>query len=174
MQCQPGRVLPAIGAPAAAAMMLRILPLRPSAWCARHMLVQAAAAPAASPQHCRHDLPPGCSGYQPAYRVCLPRIDLLALCYAGFAGASRAGYRRGECAAHMSRARHVLKIKRRSSHVYRNRRRQKGVAELVARFLIARGVDRINGIQGGHIQPIWDWLGRLRVRIILHSSVGRA
>ena len=39
------------------------------------------------------------------------------------------------------------------------------VAELVARFLIARGVDRIYGLQGGHIQPIWDWLARLGVRI---------
>jgi acetolactate synthase-1/2/3 large subunit len=40
------------------------------------------------------------------------------------------------------------------------------VAELVARFLIAHGVDRIYGLQGGHIQPIWDWLARLGVRII--------
>ena len=35
------------------------------------------------------------------------------------------------------------------------------VAEIVARFLVARGVDRIYGLQGGHIQPIWDHLHRL-------------
>ena len=28
------------------------------------------------------------------------------------------------------------------------------VAEIVARFLVARGVDRIYGLQGGHIQPV--------------------
>ncbi|MBL8483477.1 MAG: thiamine pyrophosphate-binding protein [Rhodocyclaceae bacterium] len=50
----------------------------------------------------------------------------------------------------------------------------KSVAELVARFLIARGVDRIYGIQGGHIQPIWDWLGRLGVRIIDVRDEGAA
>ncbi|MEY3294584.1 MAG: acetolactate synthase, partial [Pseudomonadota bacterium] len=37
----------------------------------------------------------------------------------------------------------------------------RSVAEWVARFLVARGVDRIYGLQGGHIQPIWDWLHRL-------------
>ena len=48
------------------------------------------------------------------------------------------------------------------------------VAELVARFLIARGVDRIYGLQGGHIQPIWDWLARLGVRIIDVRDEGAA
>jgi acetolactate synthase-1/2/3 large subunit len=31
----------------------------------------------------------------------------------------------------------------------------RSVAEIVARFLVARGVDRIFGLQGGHNQPIW-------------------
>lgn len=48
------------------------------------------------------------------------------------------------------------------------------VAELVARFLFARGVDRIYGLQGGHIQPIWDWLARLGVRIIDVRDEGAA
>jgi acyl-CoA synthetase (AMP-forming)/AMP-acid ligase II len=42
----------------------------------------------------------------------------------------------------------------------------KSVTEWVADFLIAHGADRIYGLQGGHIQPIWDWLGRKGVRII--------
>ena len=29
-------------------------------------------------------------------------------------------------------------------------------AAWIARFLQARGIDRIFGLQGGHIQPIWD------------------
>ena len=40
------------------------------------------------------------------------------------------------------------------------------VAAWIAKTLVARGVDRIFGLQGGHIQPIWDHLGRLGVRII--------
>ncbi len=43
---------------------------------------------------------------------------------------------------------------------------QRSVAEWVARFLVARGVDRIFGLQGGHIQPIWDHLAQLGVRIV--------
>lgn len=39
-------------------------------------------------------------------------------------------------------------------------------AEWIARFLQARGVDRIFGLQGGHIQPIWDHLARLGIRIV--------
>lgn len=39
-------------------------------------------------------------------------------------------------------------------------------AAWVARFLERRRVDRVFGLQGGHIQPIWDWLGRLGIRII--------
>ena len=48
------------------------------------------------------------------------------------------------------------------------------VAELVARFLVARGVDRIFGLQGGHIQPIWDHLARLSVRIVDVRDEGAA
>ncbi len=40
------------------------------------------------------------------------------------------------------------------------------VAAWIARFLKARGVDRIFGLQGGHIQPIWDWLFRTGIRIV--------
>jgi acetolactate synthase-1/2/3 large subunit len=44
----------------------------------------------------------------------------------------------------------------------------------MARFLVARGVDRIYGLQGGHIQPIWDWLHRLGVKIIDVRDEGAA
>ena len=40
------------------------------------------------------------------------------------------------------------------------------VAAWIARFLQARGVDRIFGLQGGHIQPIWDHCARLGIRIV--------
>ena len=50
----------------------------------------------------------------------------------------------------------------------------RSVAELVARFLVARGVDRIFGLQGGHIQPIWDHLGQLGVRIVDVRDEGAA
>ena len=33
-------------------------------------------------------------------------------------------------------------------------------ATWIARFLKARGVDRVFGLQGGHIQPIWDYARR--------------
>lgn len=50
----------------------------------------------------------------------------------------------------------------------------RSVAEIVARFLVARGVDRIYGLQGGHIQPIWDHLARLGVRIVDVRDEGAA
>ncbi|HET7478089.1 MAG TPA: thiamine pyrophosphate-binding protein [Rubrobacteraceae bacterium] len=40
------------------------------------------------------------------------------------------------------------------------------VATLVARFLHERGVRRFFGLQGGHIQPIWDQAARLGVEIV--------
>ena len=40
------------------------------------------------------------------------------------------------------------------------------VAELIAAFLHERGVRRVFGLQGGHIQPIWDRLARLGVSIV--------
>src|SRR5262249_26199497 len=39
------------------------------------------------------------------------------------------------------------------------------VAEWVAEFLVARGVDRVYGLQGGHIQPIWDHLAQRSVKV---------
>jgi acetolactate synthase-1/2/3 large subunit len=39
-------------------------------------------------------------------------------------------------------------------------------AAWIARFLKARGVDRIFGLQGGHIQPIWDHVARQGIGII--------
>lgn len=50
----------------------------------------------------------------------------------------------------------------------------RSVAENVARFLVARGVDRIFGLQGGHIQPIWDHLAMLGVRIVDVRDEGAA
>jgi len=40
------------------------------------------------------------------------------------------------------------------------------VAYLIAKFLKERGVDRIFGICGGHILPIWDYLNQLGIKII--------
>jgi acetolactate synthase-1/2/3 large subunit len=40
------------------------------------------------------------------------------------------------------------------------------VACWIAKFLKARGIDRIFGLQGGHIQPIWDHIARQGIRII--------
>jgi len=39
-------------------------------------------------------------------------------------------------------------------------------AAWVARFLEVRGIDRIFGLQGGHIQPIWDHCARRGIRIV--------
>ncbi len=52
--------------------------------------------------------------------------------------------------------------------------RYRSVAEWVARFLVTRGVDRIFGLQGGHIQPIWDHLAQLGVRIVDVRDEGAA
>lgn len=48
------------------------------------------------------------------------------------------------------------------------------VAEVVAALLVARGVDRIFGLQGGHIQPIWDHLAMRGVRIVDVRDEGAA
>lgn len=50
----------------------------------------------------------------------------------------------------------------------------RSVAELVADLLVARGVDRIFGLQGGHIQPIWDQLAQRGVRIVDVRDEGAA
>ena len=47
-------------------------------------------------------------------------------------------------------------------------------AEWIAQFLRARGVDRIFGLQGGHIQPIWDYVARVGIRIIDVRDEGAA
>jgi acetolactate synthase-1/2/3 large subunit len=44
----------------------------------------------------------------------------------------------------------------------------------IARFLKRRGVDRIFGLQGGHIQPIWDHVARQGIRIIDVRDEGAA
>lgn len=40
------------------------------------------------------------------------------------------------------------------------------ISRLVALFLASRGIDRVFGLCGGHIQPIWDEVARLGIRII--------
>src|SRR5918992_5880869 len=47
-------------------------------------------------------------------------------------------------------------------------------AAWIARFLQARGVDRVFGLQGGHIQPIWDHVARQSIRIIDVRDEGAA
>ncbi len=47
-------------------------------------------------------------------------------------------------------------------------------AEWIARFLEARNVDRIFGLQGGHIQPIWDHVARRGIRIVDVRDEGAA
>ena len=47
-------------------------------------------------------------------------------------------------------------------------------AAWIARFLKSRGIDRIFGLQGGHIQPIWDHVARLGIRIIDVRDEGAA
>lgn len=47
-------------------------------------------------------------------------------------------------------------------------------AEWVVEFLVAKGVDRVYGLQGGHIQPIWDQLAQRGVRIVDVRDEGAA
>ncbi|MFH6786171.1 MULTISPECIES: thiamine pyrophosphate-binding protein [Methylobacterium] len=47
-------------------------------------------------------------------------------------------------------------------------------AAWIAQFLKARGVDRVFGLQGGHIQPIWDHCARLGIRIVDVRDEGAA
>ena len=51
---------------------------------------------------------------------------------------------------------------------------EKSVAARIAHFLKARGVSRVFGLQGGHIQPIWDWLGLLDIPIVDVRDEGAA
>jgi acetolactate synthase-1/2/3 large subunit len=48
------------------------------------------------------------------------------------------------------------------------------VAAWIARSLKSRGVTRIFGLQGGHIQPIWDFAARQGIRIIDVRDEGAA
>lgn len=48
------------------------------------------------------------------------------------------------------------------------------VAAWIARFLKARGVDRVFGLQGGHIQPIWDRVHREGIRVVDARHEGAA
>jgi acetolactate synthase-1/2/3 large subunit len=50
----------------------------------------------------------------------------------------------------------------------------KSVAELVVEFLAGHGVGRVFGLQGGHIQPIWDFLARRGIRIVDVRDEGAA
>ncbi|MCA0302835.1 MAG: thiamine pyrophosphate-binding protein [Proteobacteria bacterium] len=47
-------------------------------------------------------------------------------------------------------------------------------AAWIAHFLKSRGVDRVFGLQGGHIQPIWDNVARLGIRIVDVRDEGAA
>ena len=51
---------------------------------------------------------------------------------------------------------------------------EESVAAWMAKALQMRGVDRVFGLQGGHIQPIWDHLARLGIRIIDVRDEGAA
>src|SRR5262249_48980493 len=51
---------------------------------------------------------------------------------------------------------------------------RRSVAALIADFLAARRVDRVFGLQGGHIQPIWDEIAQRGVRIIDVRDEGAA
>ncbi len=47
-------------------------------------------------------------------------------------------------------------------------------AARIAQFLERRAIDRIFGLQGGHIQPVWDWLPRHGIRIVDVRDEGAA
>ena len=51
---------------------------------------------------------------------------------------------------------------------------EKSCAARIAHFLQARGVSRVFGLQGGHIQPIWDGLGMLDMPIVDVRDEGAA
>src|ERR671938_1088336 len=51
---------------------------------------------------------------------------------------------------------------------------QETCAAWIARFLQGRGIDRIFGLQGGHIQPIWDHAARLGIRVVDARHEGAA
>src|SRR5215472_18564853 len=44
----------------------------------------------------------------------------------------------------------------------------------IARFLKTRAIDRVFGLQGGHIQPMWDHVARQGIRIVDVRDEGAA
>ncbi len=48
------------------------------------------------------------------------------------------------------------------------------VAAWIAHLLKERGIDRVFGLQGGHIQPIWDHIARKGIRIMDVRDEGAA
>lgn len=53
-------------------------------------------------------------------------------------------------------------------------RDEDNVAAWIAHALERRGIDRVFGLQGGHIQPVWDHLARRGIRIIDVRDEGAA
>ena len=53
-------------------------------------------------------------------------------------------------------------------------RDEDSVAAWIADLLAARGIDRVFGLQGGHIQPVWDHLGRRGILIVDVRDEGAA
>ncbi|SHH35894.1 thiamine pyrophosphate-binding protein [Marivita hallyeonensis] len=53
-------------------------------------------------------------------------------------------------------------------------RDEDNVAAWIAHVLVERGVDRIFGLQGGHIQPIWDHAAKRGIRIVDVRDEGAA
>jgi acetolactate synthase-1/2/3 large subunit len=51
---------------------------------------------------------------------------------------------------------------------------ERGVAASIAEFLLRRGVRRFYGLQGGHIQPIWDCAAQLGIAIVDVRDEGAA
>jgi acetolactate synthase-1/2/3 large subunit len=51
---------------------------------------------------------------------------------------------------------------------------QQSCAAWIARFLKARGTERVFGLQGGHIQPIWDHVARQGIGIVDVRDEGAA
>ncbi len=51
---------------------------------------------------------------------------------------------------------------------------ERSVAARIAALLKARGTARVFGLQGGHVQPIWDWLGMLDLPIVDVRDEGAA
>ena len=50
----------------------------------------------------------------------------------------------------------------------------RSAAEWIAEFVVRRGTKRVYGLQGGHIQPIWDQLAQRGVRIVDVRDEGAA